>query len=404
MVSGVSIINKHIADEAMNAAPKATTPLGVAALARPKRRHRTIFMTFLGLVAAPLAVAVFYLYVIAADQYASKVGFTVRSEQTSGASELLGGLSILTQTSSSDSDVLYEFIRSQTLVERINAKLDLAKIYSKPTFDPVFAYDPDGTIEDLVDYWNWMVKISYASSSGLIEIEVRSFSPEDSKMIAAAIIDESTAMINDLSAAARRDATRYAKEELNVALNRLKTAREDRTVFRSKSRIIDPAADIQEQMGLLTSLEAQLAQSFIDLNLALESSSADDPRILQARRRIDVIQTLIEQERTKFGMGNSDTVETSPENDYPTLMAEYERLTVDVEYANRAYMAAMASLDMANAEAQRQTRYLATYTTPSLAQTAVYPSRAMLSLISGMFLMLIWSLGVLIYYSLRDRR
>ena len=41
---------------------------------------------------------------------------------------------------------------------------------------------------------------------------------------------------------------------------------------------------------------------------------------------------------------------------------------------------------------------------PTLAQEAEYPERAKLLLILGGFLMLLWVIGVLIYYSLRDRR
>ena len=369
-----------------------------------RRRHRTVITSFLAAVVLPFVLATGYLYLIAVDQYASKVGFAVRSEEMSSANELLGGLSMLTKASSSDSDILYRFIQSQTMVERVAARIDLSQAYSRPSFDPVFAYDTDGTIEDLVDYWQRMVKITYDSGTGLIEVEVRAFTPEDAQMIARAIVDESTALINELSAKARLDATRYAKEELNLALIRLKSAREERTRFRSRSQIIDPQVDIQSQMGLLGSLETQLAQAFIDLNLALETSSSDDPRVTQARRRIDVIQGLIEQERIKFGGGLGGENDAAPENDYPTLLGEFERLTVDVEYANSSYLAAMASLDAANAQAQRQSRYLAAYTTPSLPQASLYPERGILSVITGLFLALAWSIGVLVYYSLRDRR
>ena len=58
----------------------------------------------------------------------------------------------------------------------------------------------------------------------------------------------------------------------------------------------------------------------------------------------------------------------------------------------------------ARAEANRQSRYLAAYVKPTLAQEAEYPERAKLLLILGGFLMLLWVIGVLIYYSLRDRR
>ena len=46
---------------------------------------------------------------------------------------------------------------------------------------------------------------------------------------------------------------------------------------------------------------------------------------------------------------------------------------------------------------------LATYITPTLAEEAEYPRRFMLSALAGLFLLLGWSIGALVYYSVRDR-
>lgn len=383
---------------AVERAPKGASP------AYMRLRHNRIARSFLLVVVLPLVAVVFYLYAIAANQYASTLGFTVRSDEMNTASSLLGGLSVLTQASSSDTDVLYEFIQSQSMVERIGKRLDLKQVFSKPTFDPFFAFNRKGDIEDLVSYWRRMVTVSYASGNGLIEVQVRAFDPQDAQQIAKAIVEESGSMINDLSAIARADGTRSAREELDVAVQRLKEARQALMLFRSKTRIVDPSADIQGQMGLLNSLDAQLASAFIELNMLLETSNGDDPRIAQARRRIDVIEKLVEQERQKFGMGDSDSSVLPGDRDYPSLVGEFERLNVDVEYASKAYLVALAALDAARVEAQHKSRYLATYAEPSLPESPQFPQRSVLALVTAIFLVMLWSIGVLVYYSLRDRR
>ena len=280
--------------------------------------------------------------------------------------------------------------------------MDLPTLFSRPENDPVFAFDADGSFEDLVRYWQKMVRVSRASGSGLLEVRVNAFSPQDAYRIAETIIEESSTMINELSAIARDDATRYALADLDQAVARLKTAREALTQFRSETRIVDPMADIQGQMGLLNSLEGQLAESIISFNLLLDNAREDDPRAEQARRRIAVIEALIDKERQKFGMGNLPQV--AGEKDYSTLVGEFERLAVDLEYAQKSYLAAQTIRDAAQAEAQRQSRYLATYAKPNLPQTAEYPRRAELAAVSGTVLLLLWSVGILIYFSLRDRR
>ena len=344
----------------------------------------------------------FYLFYVADDQYASEFGFAVRSEDLSSAQSLLGGLASLSGNSSSDTDILYEFIQSRTLVEALDNDLNLRKIYGRPDFDPVFALSADASTEELVEYWQGMVRLSYATGSGLIQVRVNAFSAEDAKAIADMIVAESTLMINKLSAIARTDATRYAREDLEQAVARLKSAREALTRFRSDTRIVDPSADIQGQMGLLNSLEAQLAEAIIEMNLQMETARDSDPRVEQARRRIAVIQSLIEKERQKFGMGG--TSRTDDGTDYSTLVGEFERLMVDLEYAQKSYLAAQTVLDTTQAEAQRQSRYLATYAKPSFPETPQYPRRTNLSILSASVLLLTWLVGLLVYYGIKDRR
>lgn len=193
---------------------------------------------------------------------------------------------------------------------------------------------------------------------------------------------------------------RYAQADLQEAVERLKTARQDLTEFRVRTRIVDPEADIQGRMGVLNSLQNELAQALIDYDILRETVNPGDPRIIQIQRRIEVIQDRIRQERETFA---AEKVDGSEEN-YPTLLAEFEGLTVDREFAEETYRAALAALDIARNNATRQSRYLATYIRPTLAQSAEYPQREILLGLTLLFLLLLWSILALVYYSLRDRR
>jgi capsular polysaccharide transport system permease protein len=388
------------------AAKPAPTP--AAARARPvakpatvKKRHLGLILSFAFMVLVPASLSALYLYIRGVDQYASTLGFTVRSEDISSASDLLGGLSsTLGGSGSRDTDILYEYIRSQEIVAAIDADLDLHAIYSRHyDTDPLLSFDPEGTIEDLTDYWQRMVRISYDAGAGLMDLRVLAFTPEDARDIAQAIYDESLRTINALSAIAREDATRYAREDLETAIERLKVTREAITAFRIESQIVDVTADIQGQMGLLSTLQAQLAEALIEFDL-LSLTVRDDPRLTQAQRRIDVIEARITEERRKFGAsGQSPSGES-----YADTVATFERLTVDREVAERTYVAALSGYDAAVAEANRQSLYLAAYIRPTLAQKSEFPQRELLIGIVALFSFLLWSILSLVYYSLRDRR
>lgn len=382
------------------AAPPQVRP--TVAPAAVRRRHWGVLLSFLLFVIIPTAVAAWYLWERAADRYASYVGFSVRTEELGSAVELLGGIAELSGSSSSDTDVLYKFIQSQDLVRRVDAKLDLRAIWAKgnPEVDPIFAYHPPGTIEDLVDYWKRMVRVYSDSGTGLIDLTVLAFTPEDATAIAKEIYAESSAMINELSALAREDAIRYAREELGLAQEQLRDAREAMTRFRNRTQIVDPAADIQSQMGLLSSLQVQLAETLIELDILEQTTRESDPRIAQAERKVSVIEARIAEERKKLGIGS----EGQEGEVFAELVGEYERLLVDREFAEQSYTAARATYDVSVAEAQRQSRYLGAHVAPTQAEKSEYPDRGVLLGLTILCLFLAWAIGVLVYYSLKDRR
>jgi capsular polysaccharide transport system permease protein len=381
------------------AANRAVKPPAQAA--RRHRRHGMLMLSFVLIVVLPAVTVAAYLAMRAEDQYASTLGFVVRKEETSSAVELLGGLTQLSGSSSSDTDILNEFIQSQQLVRQVDAKLKLREIYSRNyETDPVFSFDPTGKIEDLVDYWGRMVKIYYDPGSGLIELQVKAFAPDEAQAIAEEIFAQSSAMINQLSAIAREDTMRYAREELELSIARLKEARQAVAQFRSVTRIVDPEADLQVRMGLLSNLQQQLAAALIEGDLLIQTTRAGDPRIDQTARRIAVIRARIAEERNKFTIGDEGSVG----EEYINVLSEFERLSVDREFAERAYLASLTAFDVAQAEAQRTSRYLAAYITPTLPEEALYPQRITIGGLVAAFLLMIWAVGVLIYYSVKDRR
>ena len=373
------------------------TLLPTSAPSRKPRRHSWIALSFLAWIVAPALAAAWYLHAVAADQFTSTVAFSVRKEEVVSPVELFGGIADMTTSGGSDSDILHAFIASQEMVARLERRLSLSERFARPERDPVFAYDPSGTIEDLLEYWRRMVRVTYDRSTELIEVRVLAFTPEDARTIATAIYDESARLIEDLSAIAQDDTIAFAADELDRAVERLKRAREALTAFRSRTQIVDPNADLQGQMGLLSNLEQQLAEALIQADLLRTSTRAGDPRIIQAELRIEVIEARIADERRNLGhAGGGD--------DYATKLSEYERLSVDREFAEQAYTAALATYDKALAEARRKSRYLVAHIKPTLAEASEFPRKDVLLGLVAFFLTISWAIAILVYYSIRDRR
>lgn len=366
--------------------------------ARLKRRHFAMFFSFWACVVAPIMLSGWYLFERASDQFASRVGFAVRSQEAAAPFDMFGGLGSIARSSSTDTDILYEFIQSHDMVMQVDEKLGLRAKFAAPVNDPVFAFPIDAPNEHLVEFWQRMVSVYYDSGTGLIELEVRAFSAEDAQAVAEEIVRLSSNLINDLSAISRDDKTRYAKEQLDASVVRLKDARRALTQFRSRTQIVDPSADVQGQMTVLISLQQQLATTYVELDLLTQTSRDGDPRVVNLQREVEVIENRIEVEREKFGLGgNGDT-------DFSDVLAKFEELNVDLEFAQTSYLSALTSYDAAVRDAQQQSRYLATYLQPTFPDSPEYPQRAMWLGLIALFSFLIWAVLILVYYSLRDRR
>ncbi len=377
--------------------PDIASPAGKSRL-RP--RHYGLLASFGLLVVAPVLISAWYLWARAADQYVSITGFSVHREDVNPASSLLGGLAGFSGSSSTDTDILYQYIHSQQLVADLDATMDLRGMWSKPAGDPVFAYDTSGQIEDLVDYWRDMVSVRYDSATRLIEVRVLAFAPQDAQALTTAILAKSTAMINRLNEVASQDTYRYAQEQLSRTTEALVMARAEVTRFRNLHQMVDPGAELVAQSGVIATLQQELTGAQVRLDMLRTTTVETDRRLPQAARRVAVIEAQIGAERQKLGQGGGD----SGAQGYADLVAEFERLGVERQFAEEGYHAARVAFEVARADAERQGRYLAAHIAPTLPESARYPARGMMLAIIAAFALALWSIAALIYYAQRDRR
>jgi len=385
------------------ATPEETVePPKVAATApkqrRWKLRHVILSLSFVLLVVLPVALSAYYLYFRASDQFHSRSAFSVRSEDSANPLELLGAFTQTGASSTPDSEIIYDFLMSQTLVELINSEMDLGTIYNRPEHDPVFALGSNPSIEDTLSYWERVVSASVDANTGVLEIEVRAFTPEDATRVAESIIAHSADLVEDLSLVAREDAMRYTLEDVAKAEARLREMRRQIRDFRTTYQIIDPEADVQSQVGILGALQSRLAELLIELATISSYSDGTDPRLPNIQRRVDAIRMQIENERAAVG---SHSEEGKP---LSLIIGEYEELLVDLEFAQNAYVAALAAEEQARVEANRRSKYLAVHIPPTRAQESIYPERPQLLLVILACAFATWGVLVMIYYNVRDRR
>jgi capsular polysaccharide transport system permease protein len=369
-------------------------------------RHAVILVSFFVFVAIPAALASFYMLFLASNQYHSTASFSVRSIEAAGSSDILG---MFTQASTgstlTDSYILMDFIRSERMLEEVEKKFDLEKIYATRGLDYFYGMAAGMPVEDKLRYWRDMVDVNFDHASGIMQLQVKAFDPAESQKLAKFIIEQSDGLVNNLSSSARNGVLRSAQDEVQLAEDRLTKARVAVRKYRDASQEVDPVEGAKLAAQLIGGLEAQLVQMNADLATAKSQMSDDTPRIRVLKARIASVEEQLGSERQRLGSGNaSGNSETGgATSDVAGRIQQFEALETEREFAERAYTASLASIEKARLDASNKQRYLAVFIEPTLSQMAQYPARILNSFLVALGLLFAWAVFVMGYYNIRDR-
>ncbi|QUS58863.1 lipopolysaccharide biosynthesis protein [Pseudovibrio brasiliensis] len=378
---------------------------------RPQQlRRRLLALSLALMVLVPGALGSTYFLFIASDRYSSTVGFSVRGmDGTTAGGDFLGALTGLASvgTTTTDSFILMDYLRGREVVERLSSDEDIITHFSDSDIDFIYRLDDKLPIEELVGYWQGMISTSFDNTSSIIEVEVQAFTPEMTERIATRVLSYGAELVNTLSQNARRDAVKFAEEEVRRAELRLKIIRMRMKDFRSAESSIDPTRNAEVQIELIAGLEKQLLDTRSRLATLVGTIDESSPTIRQLRKQEEVlIKQILNKKDEISGRNLTSSQEPSGATDrlssLSSLLANYEELVVEQEFAQQAYTAALAGLERSRAEADRQQRYLAVFNPPSKPEDAIYPRRVINSLILLVALFAMWALATVITYSIRD--
>ena len=366
-----------------------------------KPRLNKLLWSFMLCVFLPMIAATAYYMTIATDRYAARAGFSIRGVDTSAGIDGIGAITGLASSGSttSDSYIVLSYLASRELVEAVDAELDLRGAYAATDVDPLSRLVPDANAEEFVNYWQRRIRTQFDPTSGIIEFEVQSFSPEHARKIADAVLRLTQALVNDLSANARSDALRFAREEVELQEVRIRNALSAIRDFRASEQSVDPSASAALEIQLIASLESRL----IDLNARIsalrQTLDEDAPSMNALRRNAEALEAQITERRQAIGNNVFDDVGMSA---VTQSLALYEELEVERSLVQQAYASALISLEQARRDADRQQRYLAIHLRPQAAQSAEYPRSLRNLLVLSFALVATWGIGALITYSVRD--
>ncbi len=130
----------------------------------------------------------------------------------------------------------------------------------------------------------------------------------------------------------------------------------------------------------------------------MNTMSETAPRVKYVRSQVDALQKQINDERIKISLREREGGAGS----LTKQLKIYEELVTEREFAEKAYISSLASMERARIDADRQQRYVTVFVHPRTPEAALYPERLRWSLIVLAGLFLIWGIGSLAVASIKD--
>jgi capsular polysaccharide transport system permease protein len=353
---------------------------------------------FVVMVLAPTLGAIVYYGFIASDVYVSESRFLVRNSQHQSSSGLVGDLLQSTGLgghSDNDSSSVHDYILSRDALKELDEKLDMRKSFSKPDVDLFDRFPGLGlsrSFEKFYLYYGKHVAVEYDPSSSISILTVRAFTAEDAYKINHALLDMSERLVNTLNDRSRRDLIDFADHEAKIASDKAKDAAIALFTYRSGQSVFEPDKQAMVQLEGVAKIQQELVATEAEL-AQIKKLSPDSPQIGALTDRAEALRNAIAAEASKV---------TSDRGSFSARAPNFERLTLDVQFADKQLGIALAELESARAEALRKQIYLETLVQPNLPDKAMQPKR-----IRSMFTFFIislvgWAVASILIASVRE--
>ncbi len=349
----------------------------------------------LALIVGPMLLAGYYYFFVAAERYEVRTVFLIRTAgaETPTVTTILGQSQSFGRAADESFSVV-DYVTSYEGLVRLEDLVDLRAAYSKPEDDPFFYLPADSTLLDLHAYYLRMVDAYYDQITGLVTIDVRAFSPEDSYAIAQALLAESERLVNEFNTRAQEDLLQLARQEVADALSNLEDIERQLTAFRQENNVIDPMEVITRVNGIIAALEGEIAKAEAELvQLSKVTGNRGGVARLELEARIEALRIQVERERQRL-VGQQESL--------GTLIPEFELLGLRKELAGQAYSAALASMQSSVAQAQRQQLYVVPVVAPTKLDQAQLPDRWESLFFVFLVVLLIFTVGRLLILGIRD--
>ncbi|TPG51635.1 hypothetical protein [Sphingomonas glacialis] len=320
-------------------------------------------------VVVPVIVAVVYFGFLASDVYVSESRFVVRSPDKPAST----GLGVLLKSTgfTGGGDEIYaaeSFIQSRDALVALNKNGAFAQAYSDRKISFVDRFNGlgfNGSFEALYKFYKSKVLIEHETTASITSLTVRAYTAREAYRVNTQLLHMAELTVNNLNERGRQDLIHFASVEVDEAKEKARSAAVALSAFRNSQGVVDPEKQATVQLQMVSKLQDEIISARSEL-LQLRSFTPQNPQIEVLATRVAGLEREMQNQVSMVAGGRKSLSSTA---------AQYQRLSLESQLADKQLGAAMSSLQDASNEARRKQAYLERIVEPSIPDQAVEPRR-----------------------------
>ena len=351
---------------------------------------------FIASVLIPTAIAIIY-YAMSADLYISESRFVVRSPEKSESSGLSALLKSGGSSAGNEGYATQEYIVSRDALGTLNRDGLVTNAYGNDSISILNRFDPwrpDVSKDRLFNYYTKKVEVAYDAGSSITTLKVRAFAPKDAYEINRRLLTQAETLVNQLNQRARADLISYAQKELEEAKAGARQAALALSAYRNQEGVVDPEQQATVQLQMISKLQDELIATKTQL-VQLRVFTPQNPQIPILQTRVRELSKEIDQQVGLVAGSQKSLAATA---------AEYQRLQLESQLADKVLGAAITSLQEARNEARRKRAYVERIVEPNVPDYPSEPHR--MRAILGVFAvgMIVWAVLSMLVSGIKEHK
>ena len=345
----------------------------------PRTRDRVFSYLLLFIVAITLIVpmigSVAYYTSIASPGFASEVRFIVRSSTPFlSRDRYSGGALEPKEKIVQDSAILLNYLESPALIQDLQRSIDLRQVYGRDDIDFVSRLPADATQDELLEYWKKHFSADVNPKSGIIELEVTAYTPEEANKLVKLVLHLAEAQVNKLSAGMWDDLRTATERDVDAATKDVAELRGKLRDVQNQTGVFDVDLSAQSISTVLTAVEAKAAELRSRRDALSMSVSSKSPQLADLDRQIAAHEeqaTSLRAQAAGASGGNTGNLA-----EHSRL---FDQLKLNLSLAESRLTSAIKDLEKVKLVSSLQLVYVDNFIEPTLPDENKYP-RVILSI------------------------